>query len=156
MVEKTPERGIRRQTEAVRIRVFPLLVALLVAAVGVPSSPPAAAGTHSRHSLSVQLDVGDGVVQSYTLGCSPTSGNHPNRWAACRLLLKQGAKLFVPVPADAACTMIYGGPQKAIVKGTWNGKRISATFTRDNGCTIAKWDAARALFKVPGMTYSMS
>ena len=144
----------REQTGAVRIRAIPLLVALLVAAVGVPSSPTAAAGTQKRQSLSVRLDVGDGVVRTHSLRCSPTSGNHPNRWAACKALLAQGVAVFDPVPADAACTMIYGGPQKATVTGVWNGKRINATFARDNGCTIAKWDAVRALFKVPGMTFT--
>ena len=143
------------QTGAVRMRAIPLLVALLVAAVGVPSSPTAAAGTQKRQSLSVRLDVGDGVVRTHSLRCSPTSGNHPNRWAACKALLAQGPSVFTPVPADAICTMEYGGPQKATVTGVWNGKRINASFSRENGCTIAKWDAIRALFKVHGMSYTL-
>ena len=34
---------------------------------------------------------------------------------------------------------IYGGPQKAVVKGTIGGERIWSSFSRRNGCEIARW-----------------
>lgn len=144
------------ETWSVRTRAVPLFLALLAVTAGFPSSPAVAAGNPtSRIALTVRIDVGDGAVSQYSLRCSPTSGNHPNRWAACRALLAGGAKLLSPVPADAMCTQIYGGPQRANVSGTWNGKRVAAEFTRSDGCHIAKWEAIRALFKVPGMTYTL-
>jgi hypothetical protein len=44
-----------------------------------------------------------------------------------------------------ACTMIFGGPQVATVKGTWRGKPVDARFARDNGCEIARWNKAKPL-----------
>jgi hypothetical protein len=35
--------------------------------------------------------------------------------------------------------MIYGGPQRATVTGSWNGKKVSSTFNRTNGCEIDRW-----------------
>ena len=142
------------ETGVVRKRAVPLLLALLVATAGVPSSPAVAAENPSPQiALSVQVDVGDGAVVKHTLRCSPTSGNHPNRWAACKVLLAGGVAVLKPVPSDAMCTQVYGGAQKAVVTGTWNGKKVSAKFTRTDGCQISRWDAVKALFKVPGMTY---
>ena len=144
------------ETRAVRVRAVPLLIALLVATAGVPSSPAVAAGTPSpRIAMTLRVDVGDGAVKTFSLRCSPTSGNHPNRWAACKVLLAGGVKVLAPVPAEAMCTQIYGGPQKALVVGTWAGKKVSAKFARTNGCEISKWEAVRALFKVPGMRYTL-
>ena len=131
------------------------LVLALFAAMLAPAITPAAAAT-SNINLTLRIDTGDGVAKRYTLLCSPTGGTHPNRKAACATLLKGGVKLLAPVPADAACTMIYGGPQTAVVTGRWSSKRISTTFNRADGCHIAKWEAAQALFKVPGMSYDMS
>ena len=51
-----------------------------------------------------------------------------------------GVKLFAPVPRDAVCTEIYGGPQVARVVGRVNGKRVWASFNRANGCHISRWD----------------
>ena len=51
----------------------------------------------------------------------------------------------MPVPADQMCTQIYGGPETATVRGTWQGERVDASFSRQNGCEIARWDAAAGL-----------
>jgi hypothetical protein len=47
---------------------------------------------------------------------------------------------FEPVPPDVACTEIYGGPSTARVTGELDGKPIDASFSRSNGCEIARWD----------------
>jgi hypothetical protein len=52
-----------------------------------------------------------------------------------------------PVPADVACTEIYGGPATARVRGTLQGKPVDARFSRTNGCEIARWERNRALFR---------
>ena len=53
---------------------------------------------------------------------------------------------FRPVPRDAVCTEIYGGPQEALVTGTYRGARVTARFNRVNGCEIARWDRIAVLF----------
>jgi len=44
-----------------------------------------------------------------------------------------------PVPANVACTEIYGGPAVARVRGTIDGKPVDARLERTNGCEIARW-----------------
>ena len=58
--------------------------------------------------------------------------------------------VFEPTPGNVACTQQYGGPETATVKGTLDGKEIDAKFSRENGCEIARWDAAKALFEATG------
>jgi hypothetical protein len=42
--------------------------------------------------------------------------------------------------------MIYGGPEQAHVTGTVDGKQVDATFTRQNGCELARFDEASPLW----------
>lgn len=58
--------------------------------------------------------------------------------------------LFAPVPKNVVCTEIYGGPQKARVTGTVGGNRIWATFTRQNGCQIDRWNRLSPWLLPPG------
>jgi hypothetical protein len=39
-----------------------------------------------------------------------------------------------------ACTQVYGGPQKATIRGTWQGKPVRSSFSRTDGCEISRWD----------------
>jgi hypothetical protein len=75
----------------------------------------------------------------WSLRCGPARGTVPRPVRACARLASAGAKLFTPLPKDAVCTEIYGGPQTARVVGTVNGRRVHATFTRTNGCEISRW-----------------
>jgi len=109
-----------------------------------------AAATTAKPTLTISIDLGVGQWERWTLGCSPTRGTHPNRASACALLAKRGTSLFAPVPKGVACTMIYGGPERATVSGTWRGARVKAAFNRTNGCEIARWAKAKALLTVPG------
>ena len=125
------------------MRTLPIALALaasVLAPMPVQATP--------APSLTIRVDAGDGVWKRWTLGCSPTRGTHPNRVKACALLAKQGRRLFTPVPKDTMCTMIYGGPQRATITGTWKGAQVKASFNRSNGCEIARWDRAKALFPV--------
>jgi hypothetical protein len=90
-----------------------------------------------------------GDSERWTLRCSPTGGNHPRAAAACRTLARLQAP-FAPVPRDAVCTEIYGGPAVARVTGTHRGRRVWATFQRRNGCEIARWDRVAVLFPGTG------
>src|SRR5712691_3725103 len=86
-----------------------------------------------------------GVHHAWTLRCSPTGGTLPHRSAACTKLARLRHP-FAPVPPGVACTDIYGGPQPALVTGTFRGRRVHAAFNRHDGCEIARWDAVRFLF----------
>jgi hypothetical protein len=88
-----------------------------------------------------------GAHRAWTLRCSPTAGTLPHRTTACSKLARV-RRPFAPVPDDVACTQIYGGPQTALVTGTFRGRKVRATFNRKNGCEIARWDAVRFLFPV--------
>jgi hypothetical protein len=52
-----------------------------------------------------------------------------------------------PVPANVACTQIYGGPSVARVRGTIDGKPVDARLNRSNGCEIARWQRNAALLR---------
>lgn len=63
----------------------------------------------------------------------------PNRKRACAKLSTMTLAAFAQVPKDVLCTEIYGGPQKAVVKGTIGSQRIWSSFRRRNGCEISRW-----------------
>ncbi|MEU7317638.1 SSI family serine proteinase inhibitor [Streptomyces sp. NPDC007083] len=80
---------------------------------------------------------------SYTLRCHPAGGEHPAPGRACAALDRAasgGRDPFAPVPGDAVCAMIYGGPARARVTGTWHGRKVDARFSRTNGCEVARWN----------------
>jgi hypothetical protein len=88
-------------------------------------------------------------AQSWTLACDPADGSHPDPVAAC-VALAAAADPFSPTPPDQACTMIYGGPQTATIVGTYRGRPVNASYSRGNGCEIARWDAVAPVLVVPG------
>jgi hypothetical protein len=90
-------------------------------------------------SLTITVWPGAGSESfTYTLRCpSP----NPDCAALARV-----ARPFAPIPPEMACAQIYGGPQRALVRGTYNGRRIWARFNRTDGCQIARWNRHRFLF----------
>lgn len=78
--------------------------------------------------------------QVWTLRCAPPGGTLPAPARACRRLARLGAAAFAPIPEDAVCTQIYGGPQVALVRGVVSGRRVWARLSRRDGCQIARWD----------------
>jgi hypothetical protein len=91
--------------------------------------------------------TGQPAKKVYTLKCAPVGGTLPKRAAACTKLLR-ATRPFAPTPQGMACTMIYGGPQEALVTGQFRGKLVRARFSRKDGCEIARWN--RVLFLFPG------
>jgi hypothetical protein len=47
---------------------------------------------------------------------------------------------------ERACTLQYGGPEKAHVTGTIEGREVDVTIDRADGCGIADYDALFAAF----------
>ena len=57
---------------------------------------------------------------------------------------------FEPTPADIACTEQFGGPQTAKVTGSLEGEHVEGSFSRRDGCEIARWDKLAALLEQAG------
>jgi hypothetical protein len=84
-----------------------------------------------------------GEARSATLTCDPDGGSHPDPTGGCDVLL-QNEDALKPVAGDVACTEIYGGPQLATISGSG----VESTFSRSNGCEIARWDALKAVLEI--------
>jgi hypothetical protein len=114
--------------------------AAFVGALVAGAAPLADTGRESSLRITYWEDAARPSVKvTWTLRCNPPRGSHPRPALACRRVAAAGPKLFAPLRKDVACTEIYGGPQKARVVGILAGKRIWATFTRTDGCQIARW-----------------
>ncbi len=133
----------------------PLVAALVLGAAvtlacgsGTAALRPAGAATVAQLTITVWPEGDDGgVTRRWTLRCRPLGGTHPARWRACTQLLSVAAP-FRPVPRDAVCTAVYGGPEEALVTGTFRGNRVNARFSRTDGCQIARWNRVGLLFPV--------
>ena len=112
------------------------------------TGPSAAAGP-SPSRLTITVESGAGPAQTWTLRCDPVGGSHPRRARACAFL-ESLARPFAPLPPDLACTMVYGGPEKAHVTGRWHGRRVDASFSRTDGCQISRWQQYQVLLLTPG------
>lgn len=133
------------------MRSASLLVAvLLLGGCGQPAEEGDVRVEPRETQLRVVVDPGSGGdVRRWTLTCDPAGGDHPDAEAACRALDRLDDP-FAPVPADTACTEIYGGPQTARVTGTYRGEPVDATFDRTNGCQIDRWDTHLPVLVEPG------
>lgn len=123
------------------------------ASSGSSGSSPSGAATAApaEGSLTVVLDDGGGGQRTWELSCSPdgtVTGDHPDAANACAAIAA-AKDAWAPVPPDTACTMVYGGPQVATVRGTWGGVDVDARFQRTDGCEIARWDRIAPLLQ-PG------
>ena len=104
-----------------------------------PSGTPA-------DTLTVQVKASkQAPAKTWKLTCEPTGGDHPKAADACAALTK-AKDPFKPISKQQMCTQIYGGPEVATVKGTWQGKEINTNFTRDNGCDLNRWTQVAPLF----------
>jgi hypothetical protein len=108
------------------------------AAPGTSDGSSADGVSRPENDLVVSVDRGDGSAQ----------GTHPDAEAACAHL-RALDNPFAPLPADVACTEIYGGPQSAHITGRWDGEAVDLEVTRVDGCRIAQWDSLGVLLAVP-------
>jgi Subtilisin inhibitor-like len=134
-----------------RILAAALAVLAATGCAGRTSSEGSGSGSASADTkleISISTAGSERPTQVWTLRC-PDEGTLPNADQACQKL-EQVPKPFAPVPKNAACTMIYGGPQIADVIGTFDGHTVSAHFSRGNGCEIARWNRVQFLFPTTG------
>ena len=121
---------------------------LAVVALWIGSTPLAIAASGPSR-LTVTVSSAPGMSDTWTLTCDPVGGTHPNRVRACALL-ESLKKPFAPLPKGLACTMVYGGPERARVVGRWQGSAVNAGFARTNGCETARWTQYEALLTAGG------
>ena len=57
------------------------------------------------------------------------------------MLGANGDRAFAPPAKGQTCTQQYGGPQKALIKGTWKGRTVNAQFSLEDGCQITRWSS---------------
>ncbi len=139
-----------------RLLLLPAALLLAAATLAACGGDDTNSGTTTEPttSLTVTLDQGAGSdLTTWTLTCNPTGGDHPQAQDACDWLATAASldpNPLEPVPADVACTEIYGGDQTATVEGTLDGEPVAIEFDRTNGCEIARWDAAQPLLVEPG------
>lgn len=119
------------------LAVAALCIGLIVADKSEPSKTES--GTKLSIKVVDQLGSPDGKIKSNTLrsfvvDCSEQSDK-------CQRLSKLTVKDFAPTPKDTLCTAIFGGTQRAFVKGTLNGEPLDAEFSLNNGCEISRWES---------------
>jgi hypothetical protein len=129
-----------------------LLIVFVIAAVGCGAGRSASAGAAPETRLTISFwpeGRGTGAPQRWTLRCDPAGGTLPRAPAVCRQLYAL-AKPFAPTRKDLVCTDQYGGPQQAVVAGTYKGNRTWVLLGMRNGCEISR--AKRLAFLVPGFS----
>jgi hypothetical protein len=128
---------------------------LAVALVGVLATTLAGCGADaptgdelvSKLEMSVQADE-KSTPRTASLTCP---GEKAKDRDICAALDVVAPKVFEPVPVDQACTAIYGGPRKATITGTYQDEPVSAVFTQENGCEIARWNQIRPVLEALGL-----
>lgn len=117
--------------------------------VATPSTggPVTGSPTPSTSSGELTIVVRDATEQesTWTLTCAPVGGTHPDPEAACAALTAHATAALPPVAKDTMCTQVYGGPETASITGTWQGRPVRSTFSRTNGCEIARWNMLKGL-----------
>ncbi|MFF1254083.1 serine protease inhibitor [Pseudarthrobacter sp. NPDC058329] len=86
-------------------------------------------------------DAGEYEFRLVSDGVRPSAGSTlPDPAAALAAVERYGEDIFFPKPGPPKlCTQQYGGPQVAVVTGTFHGRAVEAVFTRIDGCEISRW-----------------
>ena len=136
------------------MRAAVLIAATVITAVGCGSGTAATPASSQASSTVTSLAItvwsegrDQGAPLRLTLHCSPAGGTAQKPAAVCRKLTAM-SKPFAPLAKDTVCTDQYGGPQEAVVAGTFEGRRTWIQLTARNGCEISRW--SRLAFLVPG------
>jgi Ni/Co efflux regulator RcnB len=105
--------------------------------------------------LTVTYDDGSGHPRTYGLACGHDQEADRQAAAAGDRTADACSHLDViggPVPAvpsGQACSMIYGGPQTATIRGMWRGHRVSEDYRRTNGCEVDRWSRMEPALPAP-------
>ena len=125
---------------------------LSLALLGLALPATAAAGAVN---LRFSYGDGDGHRKTATLTCDSdgyrATGYLRKRDATklCATAYRLKRWLGSAPPQDRACTEIYGGPDRARVRGNVAEVGVDRRFNRADGCGIADWDRAQRLLPRP-------
>jgi Subtilisin inhibitor-like len=132
-----------------------LLIAALAVVVGCGAGATAASSAAAT-SASAELRIAywengskTGAARTWTLRCDPaggTLGTLARERDACRRLAAL-KRPFAPPDPDLACTQQYGGPQQALITGTYQGRRVWVRLGLADGCQISRFK--RLAFLIP-------
>lgn len=136
-----------QQSRTRRWLVAALWGVLVTALTSCGADAPTGAELESNLEMSVQADE-KSTPRTASLTCP---GEKAKDRDICAALDVVAPKVFEPVPVDQACTAIYGGPRKATITGTYQDEPVSATFTQENGCEIARWNQIRPVLEALGL-----
>lgn len=108
---------------------------------------PLGDGPYPVATLSITISHPDAVDTSYTVSCLGDTATivgdvDINADEACTNLADDDvqSRLLEGPSEDQACTEIYGGPDEAMIVGTYEGETVDTTIDRVNGCGIDDWD----------------
>ena len=122
----------RLRSRAPELGAALLLVVLCTACGGGPSADPDATDV----SIAFQKEPG-AVPDVVTLTCDGAEVAE----AGCYELDDFDPADLAEVPAGAACTELYGGPETVTIKGTIRGTEVDTVLKRTNGCEIKRYEA---------------
>jgi hypothetical protein len=154
--------ALRTRTEILLVTGLVAMATLAAACAGtgpgVPAAQPSASGSLTAteppstngDDLVIVAEDGRGATVRWRLTCDPPGGDHPDAQSACDVLERIGERALPQVAKDKLCSQVYSGPEKASVTGTWKGRAVRATFSRNNSCETARWAALVPLLPKPG------
>jgi hypothetical protein len=130
------------------------LAAIVLAGCGAEGETTGDGGDAAPAAPATSLEVtvwpdgrDNGPEEVTTLECDPVGGDHPAPEEAC-VLLAGNPDLLEPVPEDVMCTQQFGGPEQAAIHGTFQGEDVDLSYSRANGCEIARWERLAPVFQV--------
>ena len=94
-------------------------------------------------TVTLRPDGPDGPASTRRIRCERIGEQGSTQ--VCKGLAGLRAAQLEPVPANVACTQIYGGPAEARVRGRLRGEPVDVRFKLTNGCEIERWDRNRVL-----------
>lgn len=124
-----------------------LAVTLTAAAAALGAAPSAVADDGTGHLDHLTVTVAHsgraGFDGTHHLYCHPAGGDHPDPKGACAgldELTVWGKDPFASVQPGTRCTLQYGGPARAHIRGSWAGRPVDTDVSRANGCEMHRWD----------------
>jgi hypothetical protein len=133
-----------------------LLAAALIGACGDAAEPrPNDSSPAAPAAVKLRLivrDAPDRDPRRATLVCTDdrarATGYLAGRAAAaCRAARRLAGLLAADPERHRMCTQVYGGPQRARVRGTLGRRTVDRPFSRTDGCQIDDWDRAAPLLR---------
>jgi len=132
--------------------VIATLALLVVFGAGVATASTASTPTTSLSITYWPNGKDETVKTTATLRCSPVGGSLgtlARRVAACQRLAGMTAPFARP-RAGLLCTQQYGGPDQALITGTFRGHGVYVGLGLEDGCQIARFK--KLGFLVPGFS----